>query len=86
MKSFKYILFLLLIAVIGLAMYIAVQPNSFVLMVNRNIKASADVIYETIADNSVKRNNTRFSWFKNGVGYFVRESYGRLKFTALDRV
>lgn len=54
MKSFKYILFLLLIAVIGLAMYIAVQPNSFVLMVNRNIKASADVIYETIADNSVK--------------------------------
>lgn len=52
MKSLKYVLFLLLIAIIGLSIYIAVQPNSFVVMVNRNINAPADVIYETIADTT----------------------------------
>ena len=52
MNSSKYILFLLLIAIIGLSIYIAVQPNSFVVNVNRNIKAPASVIYENIADTS----------------------------------
>ncbi len=52
MKFIKYILFLLLIAIIGLSIYIAVQPNSYVLTTNRNIKAPAAVIFETIADTA----------------------------------
>ena len=52
MKPFKYVLFLLLIAIIGVSVYIAVQPNSFMVMVNRNINAPADVIFETIADST----------------------------------
>ena len=52
MKFLKYILFLLLIAIIGIAIYIAVQPNSFEVTVNRSIKAPASVIFETISDTS----------------------------------
>lgn len=52
MKFLKYILFLLLIAIIGLSIYIAVQPNSFEVVENRSIKAPASVIFETIRDTS----------------------------------
>lgn len=52
MKYLKYLLFLLLIAVIGGSIYIAVQPNSFLVIAKRSIKAPASVIYETILDTS----------------------------------
>ncbi len=50
MKTFKYILFLLLIAIIGTAIYIAVQPNSFEVTRTRTIKAPAAVIYNNVID------------------------------------
>jgi effector-binding domain-containing protein len=50
MKAFKYILFLILMLIIGLAIYIAVQPNSFEVERTRTIKAPAAVIYENIID------------------------------------
>jgi effector-binding domain-containing protein len=50
MKALKYILFLLLIAIIGSAIYIAVQPNSFEVSRTKTIKAPAPVIYNNIID------------------------------------
>ncbi len=50
MKTFKYILFLLLIAIIGTAIYIAVQPNSFEVTRTRTIKAPAAVVYNNVID------------------------------------
>jgi len=50
MKFFKYILFLLLILVIGLAIYIAVQPSEFTVTRERNIKAPNAVIYNNVID------------------------------------
>lgn len=50
MKAFKYISFLLLIAIIGTAIYIAVQPNSFEVTRTRTIKAPASVIYNNVID------------------------------------
>ncbi len=50
MKAFKYILFLLLIAIIGTSIYIAVQPNSFEVSRTKTINAPAVVIYEHVND------------------------------------
>ena len=50
MKALKYILFLLLIAIIGMAIYIAVQPNSFEVTRTRTIKAPAQVVYNNVID------------------------------------
>ena len=50
MKLFKYVLFLLLIAIIGTAIYIAVQPNSFEVTRTRTIKAPAPIIYSNVID------------------------------------
>lgn len=50
MKPFKYLLFLLLIVVIGIAIYIAVQPNSFEVSRTRNIKAPSAVVYNNVID------------------------------------
>ncbi|GAA3569103.1 SRPBCC family protein [Snuella lapsa] len=50
MKAFKYLLFLLLIFVIGLSVYIAVQPNTFEVSRTRTIKAPASVIYNNVID------------------------------------
>ncbi len=50
MKLFKYILFLLLIAFIGISIYIAVQPNSFEVSRTRTINAPAAVIYNNVID------------------------------------
>jgi effector-binding domain-containing protein len=50
MKSIKYILFLLLILVIGFSIYVAVQPNSFEVTHTRTIKAPAAVIYDNVID------------------------------------
>jgi effector-binding domain-containing protein len=50
MKALKYILFLLLIVIIGLAIYIAVQPNSYKVTRTHNIKAPAAVVYNNVID------------------------------------
>lgn len=50
MKAFKYILFLLLIAVIGVPIYIAVQPNSYHVTRTRTINAPASVVYNNVID------------------------------------
>lgn len=50
MKAFKYILFLLLIAIIGTAIYIAVQPNSFEVTRTRTIKAPTAIIFDNVID------------------------------------
>lgn len=50
MKFLKYLLFLLLIIFIGLAIYIAVQPNSFQVTRERTIDAPATVVYNNLID------------------------------------
>lgn len=50
MKTFKYLLFLLLIIVIGFCVYIAVQPNNFEVSRTRTINAPAEVIYNNVID------------------------------------
>jgi len=50
MKFLKYLLFLLLIAIIGTAIYIAVQPNEFSVTRVRTIKAPASVVYNNVID------------------------------------
>ncbi|WP_445733869.1 SRPBCC family protein [Mariniflexile sp.] len=50
MKAFKYIFFLLLIAIIGVSIYIAVQPNTFEISRTRTINAPAPVIYKHVID------------------------------------
>lgn len=50
MKALKYILFLLLILFIGLAIYVAVQPNSFEVQRTRTINAPVSVVYENVID------------------------------------
>ena len=50
MKAFKYILFLLLIVFIGVAIYVAVQPNTFEVKRERIINAPASVIYDNVID------------------------------------
>ena len=50
MKALKYILFLLLILIIGVAIYIAVQPNTFEVSRTRTINAPAPVLYNNVID------------------------------------
>ena len=50
MKIFKYILFLLLILIIGLSIYVAVQPNSFEVSKERTINAPTSLIYDQIIE------------------------------------
>ena len=50
MKAFKYILFLLLIGLIGTAIYIAVQPNEFAFSRSKVINAPASIIYNKVND------------------------------------
>ena len=50
MKFLKYVLFLFLIAIIGLSIYIAVQPNSYEVTRSHTIKAPSAVIYDNIID------------------------------------
>lgn len=50
MKALKYIIFLLLIIVIGLAIYIGVQPNSYEVSRTRNFEAPSAVIYDNVID------------------------------------
>lgn len=50
MKALKYIIFLLLIAIIGLAIYTAVQPNNFEVTRSRTINAHPSIIYDNVID------------------------------------
>lgn len=50
MKALKYIFFLLLIGIIGLAIYIAVQPNSFEVTRTKTINAPTPVVYDNVID------------------------------------
>ena len=50
MKFLKYLLFLILIVIIGFAIYVAVQPNSFEVSRERTINAPASVLYDNVID------------------------------------
>ncbi|PNQ73370.1 transcription activator effector-binding protein [Hanstruepera neustonica] len=50
MKAIKYLLFAILILVIGISIYIAVQPNSFEVKRTRTINAPSAVIYNNVID------------------------------------
>jgi len=50
MKAIKYILLVLLILVIGLSIYIAVQPNSFEVTRTKTINAPQSVVYNNVID------------------------------------
>ncbi|KJD35731.1 hypothetical protein PW52_08305 [Tamlana sedimentorum] len=50
MKALKYVLFLLLIVIIGFAIYIAVQPNSFSFSRSRVINAPTSLVFNKIND------------------------------------
>ncbi len=50
MKVLKYIIFILLILIIGLAIYIGVQPNSYEVTRSRTIKAPSAVLYDNVVD------------------------------------
>lgn len=52
MKFLKYLLFLLLIAFIGMAIYVAVQPNSFKISESTTINAPKSVVYKAVADST----------------------------------
>lgn len=52
MKFFKYLLFLLLIAFIGMAIYVAVQPNDFEVSETTTINAPKAVIFEIVSDST----------------------------------
>ncbi len=60
MKFLKYFLFLILIAIIGFAIYVAVQPNSFKVSRERTINAPATVLYDNVID--FKNWETWSSW------------------------
>lgn len=50
MKAFNYIIFLLLIVIIGVAIYIGVQPNSYEVSRTGNFEAPSAVIYDNVID------------------------------------
>ncbi|MBO6880571.1 GyrI-like domain-containing protein [Winogradskyella sp.] len=50
MKALKFILLFLLIAIIGFAIYIAVQPNSFEVTRTKTINAPQPVVYNEVID------------------------------------
>ena len=50
MKYIKYILLLLLILIIGVSIYIAVQPNSFEVTRIKTINAPQSVVYDNVID------------------------------------
>lgn len=63
MKSLKYLLFLLLILVIGFSIYVAMQPNSFQVTRTRTIKAPSAVIYNNVID--FKNWESWVAWVEN---------------------
>lgn len=63
MKALKYIFLLLLILVIGFAIYIGVQPNSFEVNRSRTIDAPAALIYDQVIDYKTWKDWS--SWVEN---------------------
>lgn len=50
MKILKYVLLLLLVVIVGLAIYAAVQPNSYEITRTRVIEAPTELVYNNISD------------------------------------
>ncbi|MGE5943886.1 MAG: transcription activator effector-binding protein, partial [Flavobacteriales bacterium] len=50
MRTFKYFAFIFLIAIIGTAIYIAVQPNDYAFSRSRVINAPASVLFNKVND------------------------------------
>jgi len=50
MKTFKFLILLLLVFIIGFCIYIAVQPNSFEVIRSKTIKAPQSVVYNNVID------------------------------------
>ncbi|MEM1257240.1 MAG: SRPBCC family protein [Bacteroidota bacterium] len=50
MKILKYVVLLLLVVLIGLAIYAAVQPNSYEITRSRVIDAPAELVYNNVSD------------------------------------
>jgi len=50
MKIFKYILFLLLIFIIGFSIYVAIQPNSYDVKRSKLIKAPVNMVFNNVND------------------------------------
>ena len=50
MKTLKYLIFIILIVVIGIAIYIGVQPNSYEVARSRTMEAPSAVIYDNVID------------------------------------
>ncbi|GGG56926.1 SRPBCC family protein [Bizionia arctica] len=63
MKALKYILFLILILIIGFTIYVAVQPNSFEVKRVQTINAPAEVVYNNVID--FENWNSWSSWIEN---------------------
>lgn len=74
MKVFKYIFFLLLLLIIGLAIYVAVQPNDYEFERSRTIKAPASLLYNSVNDF---KNWPKFSpWIEKDPN--AKLSYGKI--------
>src|SRR5690606_8667692 len=52
MKFLKFLLFLLLIAFIGIAIYVAVQPNDFKVSESTIINAPKAVVFDLVSDST----------------------------------
>lgn len=50
MKAFKYVLFVLLILIIGAAVYVGVQPNEYEVVRSHTMQVPQAVIYENVID------------------------------------
>ena len=96
MKAFKYLLFLLLITIIGISIYIAIQPNTFEVKRAYTIKAPKSVIYNHIIDFKNWKNwspwiekdptiQTTFGEKTKGIGgsqsWTGKDGYGNIKTT-----
>ncbi|MFB9053049.1 transcription activator effector-binding protein [Formosa undariae] len=86
MKSTKYILFILLIAFIGSAIYIAVQPNEISFSKTRTINAPQEVIYKYV--NHLNHWKSWAPWKKTSTSDSILNSkeYTWLKDNAIGRI
>ncbi|WP_299395636.1 GyrI-like domain-containing protein [uncultured Gelidibacter sp.] len=72
MKFLKHLLFLLLIAFIGMAFYVAVQPNSFTISESITIKAPKTVVFKAV-DSPTE--NDRSSFWKSSETLQTEETH-----------
>jgi len=71
MKILKYLFFLLLIVLIGGAIYVAAQPDAYDVKRSKLIKAPASVVFKNI--NDLKNWETWGPWYENDPG--IEETY-----------